>query len=299
MKNLVTTCLCALAICALGLSALGQKESGSSNPEPSAAAKASARHWRVIVLIPEKHLSQPRIPDPAAETAVRKELIEAGYKVIDQERVNALRDQAVIDRIFQQGKNASQEIIKLGQRFGADVLVIGEAFTQQEGVPRQVTTDLGTVTRVQCRGRLELRAYRTDSAEIFFSDSRHQTGSPDATVELASKACLTDLGETVGVLLLKKLAGLSASSTQQMEMVVQKVASASAALDLERIIGKMPGITEVGPGAYTAHTDTFEITIDKSAILPFHTSLETSPGLKKFHLTIQSKSASRVVLESK
>jgi hypothetical protein len=61
----------------------------------------------------------------------------------------------------------------------------------------------------------------------------------------------------------------------------------------------MAGVNEVGPGDYAAHTDTFEITIAKDAILPFLTSLETSPGLKKFHLTIQSKSASRIVLEAK
>lgn len=287
--------LCLLTLLSLLSPAEAQRE-GNASPGASDADKSRARHWRVIVLIPEKHLSQPRIPDPAAETAVRKELIEAGYKVIDQERISTLRDQEVIDRIFQQGKNARQEVTKLGQRFGADVLVIGEAFTQQEGLPRQIATDLGTVTRVQCRGRLELRAYRTDSAEIFFSDSQHLTGPPDGTVELASKSCLSELGEYVGRMLLKKLAGLSATHTQQIEVVVQKVASASTALELERTLSKMPGVKEVGPGEYSAHCDTFEITIDKEAIQSFLTSVETAPGLKRFHLTIQSKSASRIVL---
>lgn len=294
----LTKCVCATTLLAIASVAIGQT-TGNVDSAGNRTDRLQSRHWRVIVLIPEKHLSQPRVPDPAAETAVRKELIEAGYKVIDQERVNALRDQAVIDRIFQQGKDTRQEVVKLGQRFGADVLVIGEAFTQQDGVPRQIATDLGTVTRLQCRGRLELRAYRTDSAEIIFSDSQHLTGSPDATVELASKACLSELGETVGGLLLKKLAGLSASRTQQIELVLRKVASASVALELERTIGKMAGVKEIGPGEYTAHSDTFEITIDKEAIPAFVTSLELAPGLKRFHLTILSKSASRIVLESR
>lgn len=291
-----------LSVVAIMFSAqMGSSQAAGDGPKPteSASARARARQWRVIVLIPEKHLAEIRVPDPAAETAVRKELIDAGYKVIDQERINVLRSDAVIDRILQQGKESKSEVIKLGRRFGADVLVIGEAFTQQEGAARQVVTDLGTVTRLQCRGRLELRAYRTDSAEIFFSDSQHLTGAPDATVELASKTCLTQLGEHIAGPLLKKLSGLSASRTQQIEMVVQKVASATVALDLEGMIGRMAGVKDIGPGEYLAHTDTFEITIEKESVLSFLTSLETAPNLKKFHLTIQSRSASRIVLQSK
>ena len=51
-------------------------------PSLSVSAQSDAqkaRHWRVIVLIPEQHLERPRIPDPAAETMICKQLIVADY----------------------------------------------------------------------------------------------------------------------------------------------------------------------------------------------------------------------------
>ena len=48
--------------------------------------------------------------------------------------------------------------------------------------------------------------------------------------------------------MLKKLATLSTSRTQQIEIVVQRIASASQAIGLESAVGKMAGVKEVSPG---------------------------------------------------
>ncbi len=259
---------------------------------------SQARRWRVMVIVPERHIDRPHIPDPAAETAICRALIDAGYKVIDQDRIAQIREDAVVDRIVQGGPGAGVDAQRLGRRFGADVLIAGEAFTQEE--TRQVVqTDLGQVTRIQCRGRVELRGIRVDSGEKFYSDSLHQTGAPDATVELASKICLEQLGDSIAPTLLRKLDGLAGSTAQSVELEVRGIGSFSQGRALEQALSHVPGVAEISPGTYEAHTYFLELRLQRVAISRFPAQLESAPSLKPFHLTIQSANGTRIIANAK
>jgi hypothetical protein len=230
-----------------------------------------ARRWRVMVIVPETHLYKPRIPDPAVETMLSKQLIDAGYKVVDQGRISDLRYSRVMDRILQGGPASKVEVIRLGRRFGADVLITGEAFSQL--VTRQnVTTDLGPVDEIRCRARVELRGIRMDTGEKIYADSIQKTGSADSTEELASKACLEQAAEDISAGLLDKLGKLAFSGSRQIEVSIRGLGSQSQALQLEQVLSALPGVQDVSPGDFDASTDETEVTVGSSAARTFTSS---------------------------
>jgi hypothetical protein len=256
------------------------------------------RRWRVMVIVQEQHLQRPRVPDPAVETALSKELIEAGYKVIDQDRLRELRYTEVMDRIIAGGKNAADEARKLGRKFGADILITGEAFTQEE-TRENVTTDLGVVTRIRCRGRVELKGVRMDTGEKFYSDSIHKTGAPESTVELSSKICLQQAAEDISASVLRKLDKLSLSPGLHIELDVRGIGSLSLSNELVKVLEKIPGVLDVGAADYEARTLKTEVHIDSSTVRDFAAKLETHSALKRFHLRVESSNGSKIVATAK
>jgi hypothetical protein len=262
------------------------------------SAQSKSRRWRVMVIVQEQHLQQPHIPDPAVETALCKNLIDAGHKVIDQDRYKDIRYSAVMDRILKGGPNTVKEAVQIGRRFGADILVTGEAFTEE--VTRHVVeTELGEVTRIQCRGRLELKAIRVDTAEKIYSDSLQKTGPPEDAVELSSKACLEDMGDDISDSLMKKLDKLSLGDTQQVELEIRGVKSVAISNELEKAISKVDGVLEIFPGDYNASTYQTEVNLRKVSLRDFAARLETTPNLKRFKMHVQSASGSRIVVNCK
>ncbi|MEI6512839.1 MAG: hypothetical protein WCO51_06140, partial [bacterium] len=209
------------------------------------------RRWKIIVIVQESHLSQPRIPDPAVETSLCRQLIDAGYKVIDQDRYDAIRYSAIVDRIIKGGSKTGKETIQLCRRFGADVLITGEAFTQVAKRSR-IDTELGSVDRIQCRARVELKAIRVDSAEKFWSDAIHRTGPSDITEELSSKSALEDAADLIGQDLIQRMGELTKSSGQYVELEFRGIGSASNGDKVAQVIRKMPGVLEIGDGEFDA-----------------------------------------------
>ena len=268
-------------------------------PQASAQTEEKqARRWRVMVIVPETHLAKPRIPDPAVETMLSKQLIDAGYKVIDQDRIGELRYSRIMDRILQGGSESKNDIIRLGRKFGADILITGEAFSQL--VTRQtVDTDLGRVDEIRCRARVELRGIRMDTGEKIYADSIQKTGSADSTEELASKACLEQAAEDISSGLLVKLGKLAFSSSRQIELSIRGVSSQSKALQLEQALSMLSGVRDVSPGDYDAGTDETEVTLSSGSVRSFAARLETEPSLKKFRLHIQSANGSKIIANCK
>jgi hypothetical protein len=259
---------------------------------------AKARRWRVIVIVPERHLDRPRIPDPAVETAVCRALIDAGYKVVDQERIAELRYSEQVDRIIKGGPGADPEVKRIGRKIGADLLVVGEAFTQE--VSRFVEqTELGQVLRIRCRARIELTAMRVDTAERIYSDSIQKTGPPDATVELSSKACLEEAADELSPRLLQKLDKLAMPSSRYVELQVRGIGGAARAKELEKSIAKLPGVLDIAPGGFEANTWSAEVKVTVATMRDLPSMLESNSLFKRFHLKVQSASGSRVIVSAK
>lgn len=266
--------------------------------QSAAQSPSKARRWRVIVIVPEQHLAQPRIPDPAVETMLCQQLIDAGYKVIDQDRIADLRYSAVMDRIQAGGPNAAKELTQLRRRFGADILITGEAFSQ-EVQRRTINTDLGEVLSIRCRAAVELKGIRMDTGEKIYADRIHKTGDPEPTVELSSKACLEAAAEEMAPSMLQKLDRLAFGNTQQIELKIRNVGSVARANQLEALLMQVPGVRDVNPGDFDANTYTTEISIDKMVLRSFAARLETAPALRKFKMKVQSASGSEITVNCK
>lgn len=192
----------------------------------------------VMVIIPETHLSR-RIPDPAGETEIIKTLINAGFKVLDPTVYQAIRDS---DELGNAVKNQdAAAAARIGTRFGADIIIFGEAFSEKTGVQNGMSS---------CRARLEARAVSTRNAQILGADGKH-AGGVDNAESVASKTALRNAGTQMGAYFVDALCeaqGLSRSAGGNGEKVSEIVlsnASFASAGKVESYLKGMKGVAGV------------------------------------------------------
>jgi hypothetical protein len=248
-----------------------------------------------MVVVREQHITRPRIPDPAVETALQRRLIDEGFKVVDRDRINEIRYAEVVDRILKKGPNWQADAIRLGRRFGADVLVTGDAFTQMVSRSRE-ETELGQVDVIRCSGRVELRAIRMDTGEIIYADSTQGVGTPDFTEELSSKKCLEQLGTQMGDGLLAKMQKLSAPTAQFVELQVRGLSSFTAANKLARALRNVDGVVDVSDPDLEGGVARFDLQLRKSAVGALPERLE---HVKGYRLRVQSANKSKIIANVK
>jgi hypothetical protein len=195
------------------------------------------RQWRIAVLIPETHLQRPRIPDPAAETAVIRALTGAGYRVVDRDFSGRYRYDSLVTQAWRGDVSALRALLATTK---ADVLVIGEAFSQR---PPRDPTELPQGI-ISCRARVELRAVSKATSEILTADSA-EAGGLDMSEEIAGKVALERAADEVGARLSERLMLLPAASTRQIEVVITGVHNASQARQMQEAIKRLSGVRRV------------------------------------------------------
>ena len=139
----------------------------------------------VMVIIPEVHITR-RVPDPAGETEIIKTLISAGFKVLDPSVYNIIRNSEELANAVKNQDAAAAS--RIGTRFGADIIIFGEAFSESTGVQNGMQT---------CRARVEARAVNTRNAQILGADGKH-AGGLDNSELVAGKTALRNAGTQMG-----------------------------------------------------------------------------------------------------
>lgn len=139
----------------------------------------------VMVIIPEVHITR-RVPDPAGETEIIKILIAAGYKVVDPSVYKAIRESEEL-RLAVKNQDAAAAS-RIGSRFGADIIIFGEAFSESTGLQNGMQT---------CRARVEARAVSTKNAQILAADGKHGSGMDNSEL-VAGKTALRNAGTQMG-----------------------------------------------------------------------------------------------------
>lgn len=150
---------------------------------------------RVMVVIPEQHLTRRRVPDPAGETEIIKRLLQKGFKVVDQSQVKRIRYN---DQVRAALTGDDKTAAKIGLQYGAEVIIIGEAFSEfatKGGV-------LGNM--ISCRARVEARAIRTDTGEIIAAEGKQAAGI-DISENIAGKKALQNAGGQLGEYLIAQI----------------------------------------------------------------------------------------------
>ena len=161
-------------------------------------AKAIPNDWKrpvVMVIVPEMHVRQLILIDPAAETELTKRLLEDKFKVINSEYVTMMRkDPSNANTIFKSKKTAAE----FARKKGVDILIYGEAISE-------LGARLGEFEG--CRARVEVKAIDVKNSEILISDSAYG-GATDLAETTAGKKALqqaaSKLADTFNYKLAKK-----------------------------------------------------------------------------------------------
>lgn len=172
------------------------------------------RNAKIAVIIPEQHLRY-RIPDPAGETAVIKKFKEEGFgNIIDvsEKRIS-----------YNQPFNLNDEQIKnLAESMEADILVVGEAFSERAGDIGEYLTRRNQHQRtniISCLARVEARMYIARTGQIIAADGTYGSAL-SVTETIASKKALANAGEKMGDYLVEQLLNMGSSNKQLLEIVV-------------------------------------------------------------------------------
>ena len=165
---------------------------------------------RVMVIIPETHIGrQP--PDPAGETEIIRYLISQGIKVVDQAQSRRIRQG---DQLRQLLNGDLQAAARIRQRYGAEILIAGEAFSEH-GMSR--------ASLISVRARVEARAVRTDTGEVITADGAFAPGV-DIAEHIAAKKALAQAGRKwaeANVPIILERWATETSGTVSLQMLVQ------------------------------------------------------------------------------
>ncbi len=143
----------------------GQVNKPAEWSKPSELAKAPAydtapKKPRMMVVVAERHVGAA-VTDPAGEAELVRLLLQKGFSVVDQVQVRKIREGDQVKQVLEGNIQAAQ---LLGRQHSAEVLILGEAFS--EGALQGVM--LGGMVSV--RGRVQAKAIRTDTGEILTAE---------------------------------------------------------------------------------------------------------------------------------
>ena len=249
--------------------------------------EAAVRKERIMVVIPEVHLGRPKVPDPAGETEIVRTLIEEGYKLVDQEQVKKIRYNDIFDKAW---KGDDTGALKIARKFNAEILIIGEAFSefaQVTRVPGMKGMPGGDL--ISCRARVEAKALRTDTGQIVATYGAHGSGV-DISENIAAKAALADAGRKAAQYFVNMFAKKSSSASGSgIELIVQGIKGFSQLNSLKNSLSRMPGVDNVEVLNFESGDATIDITFKGNA-MEFASVLEAN-GVK---LKIQKLEATRI-----
>lgn len=229
-------------------------------------AKAQERsELEIIVLIPEEVIRRP-VPDPAAETEIMRALLEAGFKLVDLNQSELLESREALKLGLE-----PELLADLKSRFSADVLITGEAFSEEDTVISGVSF---------FQARLEVKAINLANGQLFYSEAFTAPGK-NVTPSVAAKDALQVAASEAGLVLPEKLdAWLASVNTTGRVLVLrlENVPSFRAYTDTLDQLRALSGVQEVSSEQFDAQGSEVEVsfqgTQEDLAIL-----LEESLGL--------------------
>ena len=109
-----------------------------------------------------------------------RKLIEAGFRVVDPSVYDNIRNSNKV----QAAANDISQARSLGLEYGADIIIIGEAFSERAANQSNM---------ISCRARVEARAVNTKDATILAAHGTH-AGGADITESSSAKVALANAG---------------------------------------------------------------------------------------------------------
>lgn len=193
------------------------------------------RQWRVMVVIPEIHI-RSAAPDPAGETEFLRQFSDAGFKTVDPTAYAAVR--RANNEIFKSAVARK----KLAKQTGADIMIIGEAFSERaQDASGGMTNGL-----VGCNARIEAKAIAVDTGEIFYADGQNSVVPTLHTSEIvAGKKAIQAAAQELAQKFLLKLVTRLASLSRPTAITVHGLGTPERAREFEKAVGKLKGVGRV------------------------------------------------------
>lgn len=170
------------------------------------------RNPKIAIIMEEKHINY-RIPNATTETAITNKFIESGFdNVIDINK----------DRVMFNNPYAMtvEELDNLARSMQADILIVGQAFSEGAGDVSKFIPGSNSRTGVKsCRARAEAKMYIARTGKIIAANG-FNSGGADITEAVAAKVALNNAGEQIGEFLVEKLLSFAAGNRKELEVVV-------------------------------------------------------------------------------
>lgn len=251
------------------------------------------RQLRIMVVIFEKHKGggdSNLIQDHAAETAITRALVRTGFKTVDRETVNKLRESRAVKELMR-GFIDPRSLYDLRQRSGADVIVVGDAFSQRVNPP----DGAGITNFIFCRARVGIKAILVETGEIICADTEQGAGR-DLSEELASKVSLEQTAEALAPRLINDLLvgayGGAGRATANVEIEIsgwRKLSDAQRFLDA---LAKVRGIRRVHLSEFKGGVLFAEVEIDQNIKTRLAQIIEE--GISGYDIEVESASGSKI-----
>jgi len=130
------------------------------------------------------------VPDPAAETEIMRALIEDGFRLVDVDQAELLKERTEI-----RAGATPEQIADIGNRFNADILITGEAFSEEDTVISGLSF---------FQARLEVQIVDLANGQILFSEAYTGPGS-NVSPSVAAKDALQTVGTEAGQMIPDRL----------------------------------------------------------------------------------------------
>ncbi|WP_408956164.1 flagellar assembly protein T N-terminal domain-containing protein [Natroniella sp. ANB-PHB2] len=218
---------------------------------------------RVMVIIPSEEYirrrwsSARRISTPAAEREITRQLLDAGFRLIDQNRIDQARNSEGVRRALAGDADAFRE---LRAEYDADLLVIGEATSQfveeREGF-------------YSYRATLSTEVVETDTAELVASHGVSESGI-DITETAAAKDSLASAGAKMGKYLLDVVPEAISDGERSIQLTISGI-SFSDVDDFESELKEMSFVDAVYLRDFSGGSARFDL---NTSILPMQLSRE-------------------------
>ncbi|MCE5314997.1 MAG: hypothetical protein ABFD49_05185 [Armatimonadota bacterium] len=178
----------------------------------------------------------------AVETAICRQLVSAGFRVIDDTQRKRLHQNAAAAQAV---KGDAESLMALGREFNVDIIVAGQAKADYVD-----NDDYGGITLYRSRARMDAKAYYTDTGEIL-SVIDSSADAIDQTKDLSAESCLAKVGDRAGNLLANDLMIAPAAMSAYMTVRIAGFKGIMAANKLEEATRDLPGVIQVKRQRYS------------------------------------------------
>ncbi|MCB0689375.1 MAG: hypothetical protein KDC53_22710 [Saprospiraceae bacterium] len=262
----------------------GKPNAVRSETESTCPALLDGSSPTIMVVIPEVHIAR-RIPDPAGETEIIRKFAEKGFRVVDPTQIESIRSAEEFSKSIGDPAYARN----LGLRFGADIIITGEAFSQLAGNKGNMFS---------CRARVEARAIDTKTGRIIAADGKHAAGA-DIAEFVAAKSALRNAGSELADYFLAKICedatlastGGNTVSSITLEILLQN-ANFMQVSELEKFLQKDESFSNISK-TFQNNAGRFNLTGNKTSDQLAEFIMST---FQNFQLEITALDNSKVIL---